>query len=57
MNEYQETLTFLMKMENVFFDYKWKAMAEGDEELFYYSVNEIAKINEMKNYIREQYMN
>ena len=57
MKNYEETLVFLTKMESMFYDYSWKAIAENDNELYYYSRNKILKINEIKEYIRNQYMN
>lgn len=56
MNEYQELMAFLFKMENIYFDEKCRALAEGDMEAYHYSLNKILKINEMKQYYREQYM-
>lgn len=56
MNEYQELMAFLFKMENIYFDEKCRAIEEGDMEAYHYSLNKILKINEMKQYYREQYM-
>ena len=57
MNNYEETLAFLTRMECLFYDYKWKAMAENDEKTYFYYENKILKVNEMKEFIREQYVN
>ena len=56
MNEYQEIMAFLLKMENVFFDEKNKAIAVGDMETYHYNLSKLQKVNEMKYYFKEQYM-
>lgn len=56
MNEYQEIIAFLLKMENVFFDEKCRAIVVGDADTYHYALSKILKINEMKQYFKEQYM-
>lgn len=57
MNNYEETLVFLSKMEDAFFNYKWEAWVKNNKESYLYYENKILKIYEMRQFLREKYMN
>ena len=57
MNKFQSVIFELMSEENELIDRKMRAMANNDKETYNTIVKELEEIADIKEILREQYMN